>query len=84
VKGGAVQGGVYLGKAIRWYYAANVRSNIAYKTTGNSVPKSFGAKPCMTLPDEFPKDINYGWYIKEAKELLNDVGIEAIGQMKLF
>ena len=84
VQGGAVKNNVYLGKVIRWYYAKNTQGTINYKTNNNSVPKSTGANPLMQLPKEFPKDVNYDWYIKETKELLNDIGIHSIGQMNLF
>jgi hypothetical protein len=74
VKGGAIKNGKYLGKVIRWYYAKDEKGYIEYKTNGNKVPKSDGAKPLMNLPDEFPNDINYDWYIKEATDMLFDIG----------
>lgn len=75
VKGGAVKDSKYLGKAIRWYYAVGIEGTINYKSNGNTVPRTEGAKPCMVLPDEFPDDINYQWYINEAKDMLLDVGL---------
>lgn len=74
VKGGAVKNGNYLGKAIRWYYAKDEKGYIEYKTNGHKVPKTDGAKPLMDLPDEFPTDINYNWYIEEAEGMLFDMG----------
>jgi hypothetical protein len=75
VTGGANVNGVYLGKAVRWYYAENARENILnYKRSGNKVPKTDGSKPLMELPDEFPKDVNYGWYIAEARDVLVNLG----------
>ncbi len=74
VKGGAVKDGVYLGKSIRWYYAANEEGEIIYANNGNKVPKSDGAKPLMTIPDEFPSDINYDRYVEEAERILKDIG----------
>ena len=47
---------------------------IEYKSNGNKVPKSDGGKPLMELPLEFPNDINYDWYIKEATDMLFDIG----------
>jgi hypothetical protein len=44
----------YVGKTVRWYYAKNVLGELVYATTGNKVPRSEGAKPCMILPDVFP------------------------------
>lgn len=66
---------VYLGKAVRWYYGAGQTGHIAYADNGNLVAKSKGAKPCMDLPDVLPPDINYQWYIDEAKSILRDIGI---------
>lgn len=74
VKGGAVKEGQYLGSMIRSYYSLNDKGNIIYANTGKKVPRSDGAKPCMTLPDEFPEDINHAWYIEEAYKMLKDIG----------
>ncbi len=73
VKGGAVKNNIYLGKVIRWYYAKNEIGTINYKKTGNKVPRSEGARPLMDLPDEFPTDIDYQWYINEANDILRDI-----------
>lgn len=75
VKGGAVKDSEYLGKVVRWYYAEGETGTINYKSNGNTVPRTEGAKPCMRLPDEFPKDIDYQWYIREANDMLMDVGL---------
>lgn len=80
VKGGAVWDGKEIGKAIRWYYAEGLKDPITYKMNGNKVPKSEGAKPLLNLPDELPNDIDYEWYINEARTLLkglSDEGIDA-------
>lgn len=74
VKGGAEKNGKYLGKIVRWYYPRNEAGYIAYVETGNKVPKTDGARPVMDLPDRFPTDIDYDWYVKEAQELLCDCG----------
>lgn len=74
VKGGAYHVDTYVGKAIRWYYAKGLDTTINYMLSGNKVPKSEGAKPCMTLPDEFPNDVDLDWYVNEANALLRDVG----------
>lgn len=79
VNGGAVKDGKKLGKSIRWYYSKNSKSGIYY-STGNQVPKSISAVPVMDLPEEFPNDINYEWYLKEAKELMNFLGLNMSGQ----
>lgn len=74
VRGGAVKDGEYLGKAIRWYYATGVEGEIVYAKSGNKVPRSEGAKPLMQLPDEFPDDIDYAWYEREAAKYLVEIG----------
>ena len=65
----------YLGKAVRWYYGAGQTGHIAYAGNGNLVAKSEGAKPCMELPHVLPPDINYQWYVDEAKSILRDIGV---------
>ena len=72
--GGALKDGEYLGKTLRWYYAEGIEGELIYAKNGNKIPKSEGAKPLMTLPNEFPQDINYDWYIREAEEMLADLG----------
>ncbi len=62
----------YLGKAVRWYYGVGQRGHIAGEE-GGRVSRSVGAKPCMDLPDVLPADINYTWYVDEAKSLLKDI-----------
>jgi hypothetical protein len=78
VKGGAIKidnkKTEYLGKAIRWYYSTKTRSPIYYAQSGNKVPRSEGAAPCMVIPSEFPEDIDFKWYIAEAENILKDVG----------
>lgn len=74
VKGGAEKNRIYLGKVVRFYYAEKEYGTINYVGSGNKVPKSDGAKPLMDLPDEFPSDINYKWYIDETISILYDIG----------
>jgi hypothetical protein len=76
VKGGAVKGDILLGKAVRWYYALNEYGTINYKTNGNRVPRSEGARPLMELPDTLPGDIDYNWYIREANAILTEIGFK--------
>lgn len=79
VKGGGTWRGGYLGKVVRYYWATG-GEEIYYKTpherTGNfkKVPKTDGCRPCMDLPDELPRDIDYERYIAEANEILMDIG----------
>jgi DNA polymerase elongation subunit (family B) len=72
VAGGAVKEGEYLGKAIRWYYAVNENGEIINAKNGHVVPRSQGAKPCMTMPDELPEDIDHDFYVKRALSMLED------------
>lgn len=75
VKGGAYKDGVgFLGKSVRWYYAVDQVEPIIYALSGNKVPKSDGAMPCMELPDELPADIDYSWYERETLDMLVDIG----------
>lgn len=70
VTGGAVKDGEYLGKAIRWYYAKGEEGAIINASNGYDVPMSQGAKPCMTLPDNMPEDIDYDYYVDRATRML--------------
>ena len=81
VTGGAMKGLDYLGKAIRWYYAKGIEGDIVYKKNGNKVPRSDGARPCMTLPDIFPEDVDYAWYERECNEILIDLGVLPLPQV---
>ena len=75
VSGGAYKDGIFLGKAIRWYYQAGEKGKIVYALSGKKVPRSDGARPLMDLPDEFPLDINYEWYAKECEKILKEIGV---------
>lgn len=76
VTGGAVKDGQLLGKAVRWYYASGETGTINYKTNGNTVPRSLGAKPLMDLPKEFPGDVDYDWYLRECDDILMSLGVK--------
>lgn len=65
--------GQYLGKAIRWIYSLNGKA--IHNMKGNKVASTDGARPLMELPDEMPNDVNYQWYIDEARSMLADLGI---------
>lgn len=73
VRGGACKDGVYLGKAIRWYYALGVEDEIINAKNGHIVPRSKGARPCMVLPSSIPDDIDWQYYIERALGILEDV-----------
>lgn len=75
VKGGAQKDGQYLGKVVRWYYAKDMKGTINYCLTGNKVPLTDGAKPCMTMPTIFPDDVDFDRYINDAEEELYKIGV---------
>jgi hypothetical protein len=68
----------YLGKVVRWYYGKGATGAIRYKTNGNLVAKTEGAVPCMDLPTTLPGDVDYDWYVREAKSMLTDLGVPII------
>lgn len=73
VKGGAVKDGIFLGKAIRWYYGTGTGGEIIYAASGNKVPQSDGAKPAMEMPATFPDDVDFARYEAEAVEILREI-----------
>lgn len=66
----------YLGKTVRWYYAAGEQRSILYKNNGNKVAGSTGARPCMQLPTTLPGDIDYERYHAEAVKMLLTLGVQ--------
>lgn len=74
VTGGGTYGGQYLGKVVRWYRRRGESRCITYLTNGNKVGGSDGAAPVMNLPDAVPADIDYGWYVAEAHDMLRELG----------
>lgn len=64
----------FVGKTVRWYYGKDVQGELIYAKSGNKVPKSEGAKPCMVLPDNFPDDVDLDWYIAESVKILQQIG----------
>ena len=78
VKGGAIKDDEAVGKAIRWYYSTETRSGFHYKTNGNAVPRTIGAKPMLELDFALPADLDYDYYIREAYAILQDIGMNAV------
>ena len=79
VTGGGAQNGEYLGKVVRWYQSTDPRyGSINYFTNNNRVPKSEGARACMTLldPVKHPPDLDHGWYLREAIKIAVALGCE--------
>lgn len=73
VQGGAHKDGRYLGKAVRWYYSTKTATPIQ-RMNGNQVPTSIGAMPVQDLPKQMPADIDFGWYEREANDMLMQIG----------
>ena len=72
--GGAIKGGLTLGKSVRWYYSNDDLTSIHYAHNNNKVPTSDGSALAMTIPDALPIDLDYERYIEIAKKLLKDLG----------
>lgn len=70
---GAHWKGEYLGRVLRWYYAKDETGCIQTVQANNKVADSDGAKPCLDLPENFPDDINYQWYINKTTEILYEI-----------
>ncbi len=71
---GAHWNGEYLGKVIRWAYMKGETGAIHTVAHNSQVAESEGARPYMDMPDSFPEDINYSWYIAKAKKILEEIG----------
>lgn len=69
-----LHGGVYMGRAVRWYYASGSTDYIVDAKLLNKVAGSDGARPVMELPDDLPSDIDYHYYVTVAERMLEDIG----------
>lgn len=67
--------GTPFGRVARWYMTTEKLPPITYIGSGNKVPKTEGAKLCMSLPNKLPKDLDYGWYASETISMLEDMGV---------
>lgn len=77
VTGGGEQRGEFLGKVVRWYQSTNPElPPLRYARNGNKVPKTDGARACMTLRADqpHPEDLDYSWYVREAVKIAVAVG----------
>ena len=75
VTGGGRQGEEYLGKVVRWYQSTDkTLEPLRYASNGNKVPKTDGARACMTLPEGHPEDLDYNWYLREAIKIAIALG----------
>ena len=64
----------YVGKVVRYFYAVGEKGALHYQGSLNLVPDSEGGKPCMELPDDFPDDVDFEFYIAEANRILHQIG----------
>ncbi len=69
-----LHGGVYMGRAVRWYYARDCQDFIIDGKSKSKVAGSDGARPVMELPDDLPSDIDYHYYVTVAERMLEDIG----------
>lgn len=69
-----LHGGVYMGRAVRWYYAKDCQDFIIDGKSKSKVAGSDGARPVMLLPDHLPTDIDYRYYVTVAEKMLEDIG----------
>lgn len=63
----------YLGKTVRWYYARG-SSGCIVTPKGGLVGCTEGCRPLMELSGVFPPDVDHDWYIREARDILVDMG----------
>lgn len=75
VTGGAMHKGVEIGKVIRWYYTEDTDQSVLYKVNEHQVPDTFGAGVCVTLPTQFPENLDRWWYTNRAREMVRDLGV---------
>lgn len=80
VTGGAVYQGQPIGKVVRWYYSSTSVDAIYYALNKRLVAQTEGAKPLIELPFELPDDLNFNWYIQEAKSMIWDLGLDVNGE----
>lgn len=69
-------GGEMFGRIARWYQQKDGKLPINSVKSGNKIPKTDGAKLCMTLPAELPDDLDLDWYIRETLSILADIGVK--------
>ena len=66
----------YVGRVARWYVGVNAsaQDRIVYASTGQLVAASGRAVLAMDLPDKFPNDVDFQFYIDKSFSILRDIG----------
>ncbi len=70
--------GTDLGKLVRFYKSTRMTACAIIKAdsvkgVSSNVPQSENCVPLQDLPDAFPEDIDYGWYITAACDILASI-----------
>lgn len=68
-----VEGGEYLGKAVRWYASKNGGRIVTAK--GHQVAGAENCMPVMQLPDRLPDDLDRTVYMTECENMLKAIGM---------
>lgn len=68
----------FMGMTCRWYYSTRAPGPILYRSNGNTVGNSYGARPAQVMPEAFPDDVDYAWYIEKARRMLEEVGANVL------
>ncbi len=63
-----------VGGSVRWYIGKEFRLPMTYIKSGNNVPNTMNGVLALDLPYQFPEDLWRGWYIREAKNILDSIG----------
>jgi hypothetical protein len=75
LKNGAFYGdGEKIGNMIRWYISSECVGPF-YNDRNGRIGGTMNARACLDLPEEFPDDIDYAWYVREAYARLHDIGL---------
>lgn len=81
VRGGGMFRGVPFGRIARFYISTESCDYLQYAKNGNKVAKSDKAELLLDLPNEFPSDLDYNFYIDYADKLLYDIGFKVKNRM---
>lgn len=61
----------YQGKAVRWFRAN--QSPDLVRENGSRLSNGYSVRPCATLPNSLPVDLDRGFYVKAANKLLKTI-----------